>query len=67
MNSDFLDKMKTHIANTQKSVDKENIRNDQAILEYLKYEIRKFSIKLSKLLSKNLKTQTLLLEKKLNH
>ena len=59
--------MKTHIANTQKSVDKENIRNDQAILEYLKYEIRKFSIKLSKLLSKSLKTQTLLLEKKLNH
>ena len=32
---------------------------------YLKYEIRKFSIKFSKLLSRNTKTQTLLLEKKL--
>ena len=65
LNSDFVDKMKAHIANTQKSLDKENIRDDQARWEYLKYEIRKFSIKFSKLLSKNTKTQTLLLEKKL--
>ena len=56
--------MKAHIANTQKSLDKENIRDDQARWEYLKYEIRKFSIKFSKLLSKNTKTQNLLLEKK---
>ena len=56
--------MKAHIANTQKSLDKENIRDDQARWEYLKYEIRKFSIKFSKLLLKNMKTQTLLLEKK---
>ena len=64
LNSNFIDKIKAHIANTQKSLDKENIRDDQARWEYLKYEIRKFSIKFSKLLSKNTKTQTLLLEKK---
>ena len=57
--------MKAHIANTQKSLDKENIRDDKARWEYLKYEIRKFWIKFSKLLSKNTKTQTLLLDKKL--
>ena len=64
LNSDFVDKMKALIANTHKSLDKENIREDQARWEYLKYEIRKFSIKFSKLLLKNMKTQTLLLEKK---
>ena len=62
LNSDFVDKMKAHIANTPKSLDKENIRDSQARWEYLKYEIRKFLIKFSKLLSKNTKTQTLLLE-----
>ena len=67
LNSDFFDSMKAHIANTQKSLDKENIRDDQTRLEYLKYETRKFSIKFSKLLSKTTKTQTLLLEKKLNN
>ena len=35
------------------------------IFKYLKYEIRKLAIKFSKLLSKNTKAQTLLLEKKL--
>ena len=65
LNSDFVDKMKGYIANTQENLDKENIRDDQARWEYLKYEIRKFSIKFSKLLSKNTKAQTLLLEKKL--
>ena len=54
--------MKAHIANTPKSLDKENIRDNQARWEYLKYAIRKFSIKFSKLFSKNTKTQTLLLE-----
>ena len=57
LNSDFVDKMKAHIVNTQKNLDKENIKDDQARWEYLKYEIRKFSIKFSKLLSKNTKTQ----------
>ena len=56
LNSDFANNVKAHIANTQKSLDKENIRDDQARWEYLKYEIRKFSIKFSTLFSKNTKT-----------
>ena len=30
LNSDFVDKTKAHIANTQKNLDKENIRDGQA-------------------------------------
>ena len=64
LNSDFVDKMKGYIANTQKNFDKENIRDDQDRCEYLKYEIKKFAVKFSKRLSKNTKAQPLLLEKK---
>ena len=57
--------MKAHIANTQENLDMENIRDDLVSRwEYLKYEIRKFSIKFLNLLLKNTKTETLLLEKK---
>ena len=55
--------MKAHIANTQKKLDKKNIRDDHASCEYLKYEIRKFSVKFSKLLSENTKSKTLMLKK----
>ena len=57
--------MKAHIVNTQENLDMENIRDDLVSRwEYLKYEIRKFSIKFLNLLLKNTKTETLLLEKK---
>ena len=57
--------MKAHIANTQENLDMENIRDDLVSRwEYLKYEIRKFSIKFLNLLLKNTKTETLLLKKK---
>ena len=65
LNSHFIDKIKAHIENTLKNLDKENIRDNQPRWEYLKYEITKLSIKFSKLLSKNTKTETLLLEKTL--
>ena len=55
--------MKAHIANIQKYLDKEIIRDNQDRWEYLKYENRKFSIKFSKELSKYTKAHTLLLEK----
>ena len=58
--------MKAHIANTQKNLDIENMRDDLVSRwEFLEYEIRKFSIKFLNLLLKNTKTETLLLEKKL--
>ena len=53
--------MKARIANTQKNLDKENIRDDQAVWEYLKHQIRNFQ---SKLLSCCQKTQKLKLVKK---
>ena len=65
LNSDFFDKIKAHIENTLKNLDKKNVRDNQARSEYLKYEIRTFSIKFSKLLSKNTKNETLLLKKTL--
>ena len=30
LNSDFVDKMKAYIANIQKNLDKENVRDDQS-------------------------------------
>ena len=42
LNSDIIDKMKAHIANTQKNLDKENVCDKQARWKYLKYKIRKF-------------------------
>ena len=62
LNSHFIDKIKAHIENTLKNLDKENIKDNQPRWEYLKYEITKRSIKFSRLLSKNTKTETLLLE-----
>ena len=48
---------------------KENILDDQVRCEYLKYEVRTFSIKLSKAQAKKLRLERVLLEKrnKLNH
>ena len=63
LNSDFVDKMKAHIANTLKNIDKKNIRDNQARWQYLKDEIRTFSIKFSNLLSKNTKNETLFVKK----
>ena len=65
LNSAFVEKMKAHIANTHKKLDKKIIRDDHAKCEYLKYEIRKFSVKFSKLLSQNTKSETLLLKRNL--
>ena len=62
LNSHFIDKIKAHIENTLKNLDKENIKDNQPRWEQLKYEITKLSIKFSRLLSKNTKTETLLLE-----
>ena len=57
--------MKAHIANTQKNLDIENMRDDLVSRwEFLEYEIRKFSIKFLNLLLKNTKTETYCSKKK---
>ena len=48
LNKEFVEKMKEHISTCLNLLEKENILDDQVRWEYLKYEVRKFSIKFSK-------------------
>ena len=57
--------MKTHIVDTLNLLDNENILDQNVRWDFLKYEIRKFTIDFSKALSKNEKQEVSYLEKKL--
>ena len=57
--------MKTHLKLIHETILKENITDEQGIWEYIKYEIRKFSIKFSKQYAKDKRTKTVILENKL--
>ena len=56
--------MKEHTSTYLNLLEKENILDDQARWESLKYEVRKFSIKFSKAQAKKLRLERVLLEKK---
>ena len=58
-------KMKNHISDILNFPNNENIKDDQVIWEYLKYEIRKFTIRCSKRLAKTLREERECLERKL--
>ena len=62
-NIDYTTKLKNHLKLIQKTILKENITDEQMIWEYIKYEIRKFSISFSKQYAKDKRTRTLILEK----
>ena len=64
-NDEFVDKMKIYIKDILENMDKENIIDEQLRWEFLKYEIRKFSIIFSKNLAKIKKIETSSLESKL--
>ena len=64
-NSEFTENMKNHIKSILDLLNKENITDDQVIWEYLKYEIRKFSIQFSKKQAKILNEERVSLEKNL--
>ena len=64
-NEDYVKKMKIHISDILNSLHKENIVDDQVIWEYLKYEIRKFTIQYTKRLAKALRNEREYLEEKL--
>ena len=66
-NKDYIEKMKKHIAFTLEVCDKENICNGQVKWEYLKYQIRKFTIDYSKKHAKQLRLERTQLEDKLKH
>ena len=57
-NTDYTTKLKNHLKLIQKTILKENITDEQMIWEYIKYEIRKFSISFSKQHAKDRRTKT---------
>ena len=65
LNKEFVEKMKEHISTCLNLLEKENILDDQFRWEYLKYEVRKSSIKFSKAQAKKLRSERVLLEKKI--
>ena len=65
MKSDFQTKMKFHIKCTLETLEIEGISDLQVRWEFLKYEIRKFSIEFSKLQAQNTKKEKMFLENKL--
>ena len=56
--------MKEHISTCLNLLENEHILNDQVRWEYLKCEVRKFSIQFSKPEAKKLRLERVLLEKK---
>ena len=64
LNREFVEKMKEHISTCLNLLKKENILDDQVRWEYLKYKVRKFSIKFSKAQVKKLRLERVLPEKK---
>ena len=65
LNKELVEKIKEHISTCLNLLEKENIVDDQVRWEYLKYEIRKFSIKLAKAQAMKRRLERALLEKKL--
>ena len=59
--------MSLHIKNTLKVFDNENISDDQVKWEYLKYEVRKFTIHYSKHLAKSIWDERIKLEEKIKN
>ena len=59
--------MKEHRSTCLNLLEKENIVDDQVRWEYLKSEVRKFSIKFAKAQAKKLGLERVLLEKKLKN
>ena len=64
LNKEFFEKMKVHISICLNLLEKKNILDDQVRWDYLKYKVRKFSIKFSKGQTKKLRLERVLLEKK---
>ena len=63
----YVHQIKTFISDTLNEFFNENILDDQVKLEYLKYNIRKYTINFSKKNSKNTNKKIVDLETKLKH
>ena len=53
-NDEYTDKLKNHISESLRILDQNGIKDDQISWEYIKFEIRQFSITFSKNLSNSL-------------
>ena len=60
-----VEKMKNYISDILNFLNNENIKDEQVIWQYLKYEIRKFTIQYSKQLARALREERECLERKL--
>ena len=67
LNKEYVEKIKEHILLTIKMLDNDDLRDEQVRWEYLKYEIRKFTIRFSKNLAKEVRKETQSLEEKVKH
>ena len=66
-NEEYVHQMKKFISDTLNDLFNENILDDQVKWEYLKYNIRNYTINFSKKLAKNTNKKILDLETKLKH
>ena len=66
-NEEYVHQMKKFISDTLNHLFNENVLDDQVKSEYLKYNIRKYTIIFSKTLVKNTHTKIVDLETKLKH
>ena len=62
-NKEFVEKIEEHISTCLNLLVKENILGDQVRWKYLKYEVKRFSIKFSKVQPRRLKLESVLLER----
>ena len=67
LNKKYVKKIKEHIFLTIKMLDNDNIRDEKDRWVYLKYEIRKFTIRFLKDLAKKVRKKTQSVEKKVKH
>ena len=65
-NDQYINKLRNHMLGSLSILDQNGIRDDQIRWEYIKFEIRQFSITFSKRLSKSLNAKREILEKELN-
>ena len=64
-NDEYINKLTNHISESLSILDQNGIRDDQIRWEFIKFEIRQFSITCSKNLPKSLNAEREILEKEL--
>ena len=67
LNKEYVEKIKEHILLTIKVLDNDDLRDERVRWEYLKYDIRKFTIRFSKNFAKEVRKETQSLEEKVRY